>query len=139
MINSGQPLFRQEAAADSAPEESGAPVKPARKRKAVDRVHSRLSLSSSWQSEPLVAGQAELYPDTVKVISERYMTLDVASQVDMDTYSKIAMSHDQNGHYRITLEKEPQWDDKQGTYKILLRVQERMFKTTKTSDLIPGD
>ena len=87
--------------------------------------------------EPEIAHQARIYPDTVKILSERYRAFSVKNESDMLLYSEIKLSDSVGGKYRITSSESLQWVEQEGTWSILLRYQERIFKTTHTSQTNP--
>jgi hypothetical protein len=145
-MNDGRPIFQQEdptpeVAQDStdkdiaqAVSDSGIPTAP---RKPVDVLGNRLKFSKNYQQEPVIHGQAKLYPDSVRIVGESYRIFDACKVEDMQAYSDIRLSHLDSGRFIITSEETRQWTEAKGTWLILLRVQERMFKTFSTSSLTP--
>ena len=141
-MNSGRPLFVQEIIPDSAEDgdrgdAAAEKQEPETPRGRPDSLGNRLKFSENYAENPHVPGQARLYPDTVKVVSERYRTFLVSDEADMQLYSEIKLSDAAGGHFRITSTELQQWDAERGTWCILLRYQERMFKTTRTSATNP--
>lgn len=108
-------------------------------RAAVDVLGNRLKFSTTWVEEPVIEHQARLYPDAVKVISERYRVFDLSSEADMEEYSRLRLSHSNHAKFRITSEELMQWSDAKGTWLVAFRVQERLFKTHLTSNQIPDE
>lgn len=104
-----------------------------------DVIGNRLKFSTSFKDEPLFEGQAKVYPDSVKVIDERYRMFDIGSSSDMDLYSTIRLSHRRAGRYVVISEESMQWNEQKGTWVVVMLVQERMFKTINTSDLDPSN
>lgn len=108
-------------------------------RRDVDPLGNRLKFSTSWADEPVIDRQAQIYPDTVKVVSERYRVFDMSSEIDMEEYSKLRLSSAMKGRYYITSDELQQWSDAKGTWLVAFRVQERMFKTHLTSTQDPSE
>lgn len=132
----GQPIFTQDVSAEA--------PKPAvetqsRRPTAAERFAIKLRHSANWSEIPCVNGQAKLFPDTVKVVDERYMTFVAGNKADMDVYSEIRMSCSAGGKYKIVSEEAPHWDEKSGNCVIVMRVQERLFKVTRTSQSDPDE
>lgn len=138
-MNDGHPIFTQldpllADIGDDLEETLTPEVKP---REVPDVIGNRLKFSNSWKPEPQFEMQAKIYPDSVRVISEAPQMFDVSSPQDMQRYSDILLSHRQYGRFIITSDESQEWHESKGTWMIMMRVQERVFKTISTSDLNP--
>lgn len=137
-MNEGRPLFQQadpEAPAEEAAPEQETPVAPKRE---VDPVGNKLKFSDSYSDVPFFAGQAKVYPDSVKIVSEHYMVFDVSNPQDMEKYSTIRSSDREHSKYRIMSDERIQWHEQRSTWLVLMLVQERMFKTIYTNQTDPS-
>lgn len=108
-------------------------------RPPVDALGNRLKFSSTWVEEPVFEHQARLYPDSVKVVAEKYKVFDMSSEADMEEYSKLRLSNALKGKFCITSDEFMQWSEAKSTWLVAFRVQERMFKTHLTSNQSPSD
>ena len=100
---------------------------------------NRLKFSETWSDLPAFAGQEKVYPDTVKIVEERYWTFDTTSDEDMKAYSKFSLSHHQNTTYRIIERSAPVWSESKQAHVIVLCVQRRQFKSMLTSNTDPNE
>ncbi len=127
---------------DSAEEDAEAPkiqVKESEAPSKADPVGNKLKFSTSFKEDPMFEGQAKLYPESVKVVDERYIFLNVNSKADMDRYSEIRLSNLRHGRYVITSDEKMQWSDQQQTWLVVFRIQERMFKSFLTNEGPPSE
>lgn len=141
MMNDGRPLFVQqdplEETPDGSPVDDSSAAVPVQPREPVDPIGNRLKFSTDYATEPVCHLQARLYPDSVKVVGESYKVFDVHKPEDMQRYSDIRMSHYSYGRYILTSEENLQWNESKGTWLVLVRVQERVFKTFSTASTTP--
>lgn len=142
-MNFGRPVFTQEDPDQALPDEdldaSQEPTGSGETRPPVDTVGNKLKFSTTWQTSPCFEGQAQLYPDSVKVVDERYAVFDMNSKSDMDRYSEIKLSSSRRDKYLITSEEREQWSEAKGSWLVSFRYQERMFKSYLTSHQVPSD
>ncbi len=137
-MNEGRPLFQQ-ADPEATPEEEAAAQEPAvAPKREVDPVGNKLKFSDSYAENPFFVGQAKVYPDSVKVVSEQYMVFDVSNPQDMERYSTIRGSDREQSKYRIISDEKIQWHEQRCTWLVLMLVQERMFKTIYTNQSDPS-
>ncbi len=115
------------------------PATEVEKEKPADPIENRLKFSTTWKATPSFAGQARMYPDTVRVVDERYYSLDTSNKEDMDQFSKIQLSSDADSTYRITERGAPVWSEARKAHVILLCVQQREFKSMLTSQTDPSE
>lgn len=137
-MNDGRPVFTQDEIDDLPKAEDDTSV-PSNPRPEVDVVGNRLKFSVNYGFEPTIAGQAILYPESVRVVGEKYRLFDVANTEDMEEFSKIRMSHLAGGRWKITSDEMTKWCEQRSTMLVALRIQERMFKTLSTTTLVPED
>lgn len=139
MISSGRPLFEQDNPLEESGEETeGRVVEEKDEARDVSEVYRKKLLhSANYSDTPYLKNQADLFPDSVKVVEEKYHTFCVASPEDMDRYSEIRMEDRNRGKYHITSEEKLQWHEEKGSWQVIFRAQRRMFKTLKTTNQDP--
>lgn len=135
-MNDGRPFFTQE---DPEPETSESQSDQAPQNPPTHPVVNRLRFSGSFSPTPAFEGQARLYPDTVKVIDERYLIFDVSSKTDMDRFAEIMNSSRERGRFNVVSDETLQWSEAKSTWILMIKVQERVFKTLHTRQSDPSE
>jgi hypothetical protein len=115
-----------------APDESAAEPRPS-------QLENRLKFSENWNDAPAFLGQEQAFPDSVKVVEEKYWTFITTESADMDKYSEISLSHAQGSGYKIIERSSPVWSENKQAHVLVLCVQRRQFKSMLTSNTDPND
>jgi hypothetical protein len=127
MLDQGRPakeptgLFNQE------------PTPPAPEEAAAQNQHNRMQLlrkklsMGPMSATPVFENQERMFPDSVVVVDTRFQVFSPEKEEDMEAYSSLRISTVKRGA-KIIQAEEVKWAEAQGTWKILCKVQTRMFR-----------
>ncbi len=120
---------------EEAPEEAG----PSAQQLEITRIKNATRFSDNWNPEPFFKDQENVWPDTMRIVEERYEMFNVLEEEEMKRYSSIKLASKRGGHHRVIAELPPQWDDSKKTFFILLHYRRREFKTPFESETNPKE
>jgi len=129
-MNEGRPLLSQEASQPVAPAAS-------QETKRIQLLYRKLLLSG-FREQPFMEGQADAFPETVKVVSRKAEVLDLSKPQDIERYSVLMTSTAEQGREVIKFEELKAFDAG-SNWKVILKIDVRAFRclsNRQESDLL---